>query len=32
MDRIRSNITPELRAKAAELYAEVMQMRAGRRA
>lgn len=30
-ERLRKSITPELRAKAAELYAEVMRMRAGLR-
>lgn len=29
IERLRKSITPETRAKAAELYAEVMRMRAG---
>ncbi|MEJ3744529.1 hypothetical protein WEI85_14690 [Actinomycetes bacterium KLBMP 9797] len=29
VDRLHAQITPEARAKAAELYAEVMRMRAG---
>lgn len=31
VERLRKSITPETRAKAAELYAEVMRMRAGLR-